>query len=77
VRALSPRPTPLHYLVAEFFDFSVHVDLPAQEGRTTRRLRQDGAGRGFTFLDAYAQETGLFLRFCIIFDVVVLSDHGK
>jgi hypothetical protein len=43
---LSPRPTPLHYLVAEFFDSFVHVDLPVQEGPTTRRLRQDGAGPG-------------------------------
>ena len=48
VRALSPRPTPLHDLVPELFDFFVHVDLPAQEGPTTRGLRQDGAGRGLT-----------------------------
>jgi hypothetical protein len=30
VRALSPRPTPLHHLVAEFFNFLVHVDLPGE-----------------------------------------------
>jgi hypothetical protein len=40
----------LHYLVPEFFDFFVHVDLPGEEGPTTRGLRHDGAGRGLTFL---------------------------